>query len=202
MPETDSESATDSGEERWRRDEPSWTTPEGSMRGWTVKGRGDRFGEPYVLDVVPLAEWTRSGLRCVLLGVTRYFPRGRHSGPRADEEQWVTYQGGVYAPPVETPMGAYGGIRATQSDCGDWFWTSVSDDRHAPGVSHDTLAEAVESRTRRLAQGLRWQAERIVCTCGCRVTNDKVGHDDGCPADSEDWLPEKLTIIPRTEADR
>jgi len=164
------------------------------VAGWTVEGRSnDRFAVPTALDYVPLDSWTKRDLPCVLFAVTRYFIRGygtsRH-GEREYEERETTYLGMVYCPPVETPLGGYYGVRPTQSKDGDWFHTGAADDAKKPGIRCETLAEAVRARTNTLARGLRGHAEETVCECGWKPTNDKFGHDDGCPGGNKDeWLP-------------
>ncbi|WP_382196170.1 hypothetical protein [Halorussus sp. GCM10023401] len=134
-------------------------------------------------------------LPCVLLAVTRYFIGGYATRPHEEweyEEMETTYLGMVYAPPVETPLGGYSGVSPTQTEDGDWFQTGAADDLKKPKYPSETLAEAVKSRTNTLAGGLRSHAEESVCECGWLRTNSKRGHDEGCPAESGDWLPEPL----------
>lgn len=170
------------------------TDDEGPVAGWTVEGRSeDRFAVPRALDVVPLETWTHRDLPCVLFSVTRYFIRGYDTRPREEreyEEKETAYLGQVYCPAVETPNAAYSGVRPSQSgECGDWFSTATADDLRKPSRGYGTLAEAVRAKTCRLASGLRRHGEENVCECGWTRTNDKWPHDDGCLADSDEWLP-------------
>lgn len=164
------------------------------VAGWTVEGYDDsKYMVPRALDVVPLETWTRSDLPCVLLGVTRYFIRGYGTRDRKEweyEEQYTTYVGMVYCPPVETPNAAYSGVRPTQSDGGDWFQTGASDDVSKPAAAGvETLAEAVRVHTDRLADGLSGHAKEHVCECGWTRTNDRWSHDEDCPVAADDWRP-------------
>lgn len=169
---------------------------DGPVAGWTREGRSnDRFAVPTALDFVPLDSWThRGGLPCVLLAVTRYFIRGYATRDRDEweyEEEETNYVGMVYCPQVETPYGAYSGIRTVRKGDSDWFQTGAADDLKKPGIGVDTLAEAVRSKTNTLARGLRGHAEESVCECGWKPTNSKRGHDDGCPAENDAaWLPD------------
>ncbi len=167
---------------------------DGAVAGWTVEGRSnDQYAVPTALDFVPLDSWTHRDLPCVLLAVTRYYIGGYATRSRENweyEERETNYVGMVYCPPVETPLGGYSGVRPVQSEGGDWFQTGAADDVRKPGTGHDTLAEAVRSKTNILASGLRGHAEETVCECGWKPTNDKCGHDNGCPAEDEgEWLP-------------
>jgi hypothetical protein len=170
------------------------TEDDGPVRGWTIEGRSnDRYAVPTALDFVPLDTWSHDGLPCVLLAVTRYYVGGYATRRREEweyEERETTYVGLVYCPPVETPNAAYSGVRPTRKDGGDWFQTGAADDLRKPRSRFDTLAEAVRYQTQKLASGLVSHAEETVCECGWKRTNDKFGHDDGCPAEPEAaWLP-------------
>ena len=125
---------------------------EGPIRGWTV--RPDRPGTS-ILDLVLEDQWTERGLTCLLLRVTEYIERGRHTQSEPDYgERETYYRGYVHAPDVESFPKGYRNTYIVDCYPDDgWFcWDERSWSNRASRT--ESMRESARRKTDRLADGL------------------------------------------------
>lgn len=131
---------------------------DGSIRGWTFQPdcRGS-FIHDYILE----KQWTLKGLTCLLIRVTEYVERGKHTKESPDYGEFETYyRGFVHAPSVESFPAGYCGVYVTDCypDDGWYEW----DERKWSNRSGRTqsMRESALGKTRTLAKGLAKQSSK------------------------------------------
>jgi hypothetical protein len=124
---------------------------EGPIRGFEIRPTG----RAALHDLVIEDEWTANGLQCLLIRVTEYFVRGRHTQDSPDYGEGETYyRGYVHAPGVESFPKGYCGVYIVDCYPDDgWFVWGERSWSNRPGC-RESMRESARRKTETLAKGL------------------------------------------------
>ncbi len=124
----------------------------GSIRGWTFRLKQN---QAQLLDLVLEDKWTAHDFTCLLIRVTEYFERGRHTQTEPDHGEGETYyRGYVHAPNVDSFSKGYCGTYIVDCHPDDgWFVWDERSWSNRPGYTQ-SMQESARGKTERLAEGL------------------------------------------------